>query len=75
MHQRIAAAVGKRCVEDKWDDVPLGCLGAMATIKDGEISVENYRSGVDICTDAIGKENRKKMEDDVGAAIRSVREP
>ena len=75
LDERIASAVTARCTADKWDDLPLSCLGAMASIKEGEISVDNYRKGVDICVDAIGKESKRKLDDDVGAAIRSIKEP
>jgi len=68
----MAAAITTRCTEDKWEEVTLGCLGAMATIKDGEIDVETYRKGIDVCTNAIGKASAKKLDDAVANAVGSV---
>jgi hypothetical protein len=68
----MAAAITTRCTEDKWDDVPLGCLGAMARIKDGEIEAATYRKGIDICTDGAGKQNTEKLDAAVGEVVRSV---
>ena len=68
----MTAAISARCTEDKWDEVVLGCLGAMATIREGEIDVATYRKGIDVCTKAIGEENQKKLDDAVGAVIRSI---
>src|SRR5205085_4662147 len=70
----MAAAISARCVEDKWDEVTLGCLGAMATIRDGELKPKAYNGGVDICTKAIGDDNFKKMEDDVGKIVRALKQ-
>ena len=75
LDKAMAAVVTTRCTEDKWDDVPLGCLGAMATIKEGEIDVQTYRKGIDICTDAIGKDSKDRMETEVGAVVRSTMRP
>ena len=68
----MVAAITERCTADKWDDVVLGCLGAMATIREGEIDVTTYRKGIDICTKAIGEPNQKKLDDAVGEVIRSI---
>ena len=72
LDKAMAAAVTKRCLEDKWEEVTLGCLGAMATIKDGEIDAPTYRKGIDICTKAIGEASSKKLDDDVGAAVKAT---
>jgi hypothetical protein len=72
LDKAMAVAITKRCVEDKWDEVPLGCLGAMATIREGEIDVPTYRKGVDICTRAIGPDNEKKVDAAVGEVVRSI---
>jgi len=70
----MAGAIGARCKEDAWDEVPLGCLGAMANIPEGKVDTETYNKGIDICTQAIGKEKWKKMEDDVGVIVRSLKQ-
>ena len=67
----LATTVTKRCTEDKWDDVTLGCLGAVATIKEGEIPVEKYNDAIDTCTKAIGEDKLKKMDDDVAKTVRA----
>ena len=68
----ITAAVTERCTADKWDEVVLGCLGAMATIREGEIDAKTYNKGIDICTKAIGDASQKKLDDAVGEVIRSI---
>ena len=71
----IAAAVATRCTEDKWDDVPLGCLGAVATIKEGTIPADKYNDAIDVCTKAIGDDKWKKMEGSVGQIVRALKQP
>jgi hypothetical protein len=70
----MAAAITARCVEDKWDEVPLGCLGAVHSIPEGKLKPENYRGAVDTCTKAIGDEKWKKMEDAIGVVVRSLKQ-
>lgn len=69
----LAAALTKRCTEDKWDDVTLGCLGAVATIKEGTVPVDKYNSAIDTCTKAIGEDKLKKMDQDVAKAVRAAK--
>ncbi|HEY4180802.1 MAG TPA: hypothetical protein VGM90_28350 [Kofleriaceae bacterium] len=68
----MAKAITTRCTEDKWDDVPLGCLGAIHAVPEGKLDVDAYRKGVDVCTDAIGTENHKKLDASVGDVIKST---
>jgi hypothetical protein len=72
LDKAMAVAITQRCVEDKWDDVPLGCLGALANIPDGEVPVATLNKGVDTCVAAIGPDLEKKVEAAVGEVIRSV---
>jgi hypothetical protein len=67
----LATAVTKRCNEDKWDEVTLGCLGAVATIKEGEVPVDKYNSAIDTCTKAIGEDKLEKMDSDVAKTVRA----
>ena len=71
----MAATITTRCTEDAWDEVTLGCLGAVASIEDGELKPQAYNGAVDTCVKAIGDEKWKKMEDAVGAVVRSSRPP
>ena len=75
LDKALVAAITERCTGDAWDEVPLGCLGAMATIKEGEIDVKTYNKGVDICTDGVGKEKREKLDSAVGETIRKTMKP
>ena len=70
----IAAAVSTRCTEDAWDELPLGCLGAVASLPDGKLAPATYYKAVDTCTKAIGDEKWKKMEDAIGVVIRSLKQ-
>ena len=72
LDKAMAAAITTRCTEDKWDEVALGCLGAMATIPDGKIDAPTYNKGVDICTKAIGEEKSKALDTAVGEAVRTT---
>lgn len=68
----MADAITARCTADAWNEATLGCLGAMATIREGEVPVATYNDGIDICTKAIGDENQKKLDAAVGEVVRSV---
>ena len=67
----MAAAISTRCTEDQWDEVALGCLGAVASVKEGKLDEKTYRGAVDTCVKAIGDEKWKKMEDTVGVIVRA----
>jgi hypothetical protein len=68
----MAKAISTRCTEDKWDNVPLGCLGAIHAVPEGKLDVDAYRKGVDVCTDAIGPDDHKKLDASVGDVIKST---
>ena len=72
LDKAMAATVSEHCTADAWDDVALGCLGAVATIRDGSIDVATYNKAIDTCTDAIGKDKSKKLDDAVGATVRAA---
>lgn len=72
LDKAMAVAITHRCTEDKWEEVTLGCLGAMASIKEGEIDATTYRKGIDICTKAIGDANSKKLDAAVGEAVKAT---
>jgi hypothetical protein len=66
LDKAMAAAITTRCTEDKWEEVTLGWLGAMASIPEGKLDAPTYRKGVDICTKAIG-ERAPKLDPPWGA--------
>jgi hypothetical protein len=72
LDKAMAVAITTRCTEDKWEEVTLGCLGAMATIPEGKIDASTYRKGIDICTKAIGEESSKKLDAAVGDAVKAT---
>ena len=63
----IRDATVKSCQEDKWDDLPLGCLASVfdAGLKDDE-SIDN---GTNVCIKSVGKEKLDKMSQRVAQAM------
>lgn len=72
LDKAMAETITARCTGDKWDSVPLGCLGAMATVKRDKVDAKAWNNGIDVCTRAIGAENEKKLDAAVGLTVRTV---
>lgn len=69
----MSLAIAKQCVLDLWDEVPLGCLGAIASVPD--LDTVNYNKGVEVCTEAIGEAKMKNMSAAAIAAAKTVLQP